>query len=215
MSTWFSEIDNQTQPIFTAICQHDFIKALTTGTLPKETFEFYIRQDSLYLAVYKKLLANIAARCDEVDECQFYLTAAAGVVEVELELHKLYAGKNVPTTASPSCELYNGFLANMVLLQPLSVAMAAVLPCFTIYQQVGEYILAQSKTEHNPYQAWIDTYASDEFARAVTQAVAITNRHAELADQATREKMNQAFTTAAKLEWKFWDSAYQQEQWEL
>ena len=213
MSDWYTTIEEQTQPIFEAICQHSFIKKLTDGSLDKEVFEFYIRQDSLYLSVYKKLLAAIATQCNDIDECQFFLHSAASTTEVELELHKLYADTSVPTEASPSCELYNGFLTNMVYLQPLSVAMAAVLPCYTIYQKVGEYILSLPRRENNPYQAWIETYGSEDFAKAVEQAKAIVNKHAKLSDEATRAKMSQAFIKAAKLEWMFWDSAYKKENW--
>ncbi len=36
---------------------------------------------------------------------------------------------------------------------------------------------------------------------------------AERADADTLEKMHQAYTRAAQLEWLFWDGAYHQRQW--
>lgn len=36
---------------------------------------------------------------------------------------------------------------------------------------------------------------------------------AETCDELTLQKMHEAYTTSAKLEWLFWDSAFEQRQW--
>ena len=53
---------------------------------------------------------------------------------------------------------------------PYEVAVAALLPCFWIYWEVGKHLLTIARP-HNPYQAWIDTYADEAFARGVRQYV--------------------------------------------
>lgn len=215
MSDWFSKVDQDISPIFKAICQHEFIQQLINGSLNKAVFQFYIQQDRLYLSVYKKLLAAIGSQSESNEDCQFFLTSATGVLAVEQALHQQYASNQASTQPSPSCELYTGFLARMVYTQPLPVAMAAVLPCFTIYKAVGDYILRQPQVEKNPYQDWINTYGGEEFAHATARAIEITNRHAENSNTKTLEQMNSAFIKAAKLEWMFWNSAFKQEQWEI
>ena len=66
---------------------------------------------------------------------------------------------------------------------------------------------------NNPYQAWIDTYAGEEFHTAVRNVIATVDKVAARCDADTLEKMHAAYTMGAKLEWLFWDSAYHQRQW--
>ena len=92
---------------------------------------------------------------------------------------------------------------------------AAVLPCFWIYKEVGDYILAHQTKENNPYQTWIDMYAGDEFAKSVERAIRICDELAEKCTEEQQNAMTEAFITCSKMEWMFWDSAYQLEQWKI
>ena len=217
MSNWYEQVNEQNSSILDAIKQHPFIIQLMDGTLPKEAFEFYIHQDAIYLAEYKKVLALVGTKCRETADIQFFLDAATGIIHVENALHQIFLKEAAARgTASPTCELYTSYLMSTVYQSSVEVGLAAVLPCFTIYKQVGDYILAnQTNKGDNPYQDWIDTYGGEEFANSVQQAVAITNQHAEHASDKAIELMNQAFNKASKLEWMFWDSAYHQELWKV
>jgi thiaminase/transcriptional activator TenA len=107
---------------------------------------------------------------------------------------------------------YTNFLLSTAALQPDEEAIAAVLPCFWIYQEVGRYI-AQHAIGNHPYQKWIDLYSGEDFAKAVASAIAIADEVAEATTPAMRERMVSAFTMSSRLEWVFWDSAYRKEQW--
>ncbi|MGH8906122.1 MAG: hypothetical protein ACRD0K_06330 [Egibacteraceae bacterium] len=50
-----------------------------------------------------------------------------------------------------------------------------ILPCYWIYWQVGK-ALVQRGSPDPAYQRWIDTYAGEEFAAAVAQVLALTDR---------------------------------------
>jgi thiaminase/transcriptional activator TenA len=90
--------------------------------------------------------------------------------------------------------------------------LAALLPCFWIYAEVGRDIHGRAAVG-NPYQAWIDTYAGEEFHDAVRAVIAATDAAAEGASTGLVARMHEAFATAARLEWMFWDSAYRLERW--
>lgn len=215
MSTWYDEIRVKTEPIFQEIVNHDFIKDLMTGTLSKDVFGFYVNQDTLYLLEYTKVLSHVGIKCYESQETQFYLEAATGIVEVEKVLHQLFLDKQyLNSEVSPTCELYNSYMARIVNNYSVEVGLAAVLPCFSIYKEVGDYVLAhQSNKDNNPYQAWIDTYAGEEFANSVAKAIEITNKYAATASKENLKLMEEVFLKTSRLEWMFWDSAYRQEQW--
>lgn len=217
MSDWFSQARRDTDTILTAIKAQPFIKELIDGSMRHDVFQFYVNQDALYLTEYKKALAMLAIKCNELSESQFFLESATGIIAVENALHAEFLEPEfISNEPSPSCELYTSYLARMTNAYSLEEGLAAVLPCFTIYKEIGDYILhKQDRNQANAYQKWIDTYASDEFAEAVNQAVAITNKYADKASAEMRQKMFAAFEKSSKLEWIFWDSAYRQEQWPL
>ena len=217
MENWYEETRKKTEHIFQAIIKHDFVIDLMQATLNKDIFGFYVNQDSLYLSEYKKSLVTVGTKCHDPSHTQFFYASATGIIEVEDALHKLFLKEEYRTPVpSPTCELYNSYLARIVNNSSVEVGIAAVLPCFTIYQEVGDHIFTQqTNKENNPYQTWIDTYASEEFTAVVQQAIDIANTYALTASPENLAKMEEAFIKTSKLEYMFWDSAYQQEGWKI
>jgi len=217
MNNWYDDVRGKTESVFQEIIKHDFVLDLMKGTLSKDVFGFYVNQDTLYLSEYTKVLAQVGVKCHQSDETQFYLESATGIIEVEKALHQLFLKEEyLNPTPSPTCELYNSYLARIVNNHSVEVGLAAVLPCFSIYKEVGDYILAnQLNKENNIYQEWIDTYAGEEFATSVAKAIAITNKYASSASKENLALMEEVFIKTSKLEWMFWDSAYKQEAWKI
>ncbi len=217
MSSWYEEVRAKTQPIFEEIVSHDFVKELMAGTLSTDIFGFYVNQDTLYLSEYTKVLSSVGVKCHESSETQFFLEAATGIIEVEKVLHQLFLKPEyLNSEPSPTCELYNSYMGRIVNTYSVEVGLAAVLPCFSIYKEVGDYIVAkQINKGSNVYQTWIDTYAGEEFAASVAKAIEITNKYAATASPKNLKLMQEVFMKTSKLEWMFWDSAYKQEKWKI
>lgn len=204
-------------PIYEAILAHPFNRELAAGTLASERFRFYMQQDALYLADFGRALAILGGRSDTPERMLAFVRFAEGAVVVERALHEEYFrlfGIEHPTTVQcPSCFAYTNFLLATVAIRSYEEGVAALLPCFWIYRQVGTHIHAQAAAG-NPYQRWIDTYAGEEFGRAVEQAIAIADRVAEESSATLREAMKAAFIASSRLEWMFWDAAYRLESWQ-
>ena len=217
MQNWYEQTRAKTEDIFQSIISHDFVTELTQATLDKDTFGFYVNQDSLYLSEYKKALVTVGSKCHRPEDTQFFYESATGIIQVEDALHKQFLEKKYSRPEpSPTCELYNSYLSRVVNNESVEVGAAAVLPCFTIYKEVGDFILkTQTNKDSNPYQAWIDTYASEEFELAVKQAIDIVNTYALTASPVSLAKMQEVFIKTSKLEWMFWDSAHKQEAWNI
>lgn len=211
---WSEQTWETIEPIYKRILELPFLHELMNGTLPMEKFYFYLQQDALYLSEYGKVLSGIASRLEDPNHRHAFLHFAADTITVERILHESYlknASASLYIGASPSCLLYTGFLSKQLLCYPVETALAAVLPCFWIYQKVGNYIVAHQTKGDNPYQAWIDTYGSEDFACTVQNAIAVCDAEAE--GSPLRVEMTDAFVSASKMEWMFWDSAYRLEEW--
>lgn len=203
-------------PIYEAIIEHPFNKELAQGVLQREKFVFYMQQDALYLVDFGRSLALMAARANQPESVLQFVRFAEGAVQVERALHESYFqefGIIEPTQVqAPACFAYTNFLLATVACRSYEEGMAALLPCFWIYREVGRHIHAHT-VPGNPYQRWIDTYASPQFSEWVDRAIAITDTCGEGANSALRERMREAFVISSRLEWMFWDSAYKMEKW--
>ncbi|MFT0814290.1 thiaminase II [Synechococcus sp. OH20] len=204
------------EPIYQQILDHPFNRELAAGSLSRQRFQFYLQQDALYLTDFARALALIGARSEGAERVVSFLNFALGAIVAERSLHESYFRLydiQPETTYAPACFAYTRFLLAAAALDPYEVAMAAVLPCFWIYREVGSAIYRTAQP-NNPYQQWIDTYAGEEFAQVVQQALNLTDSLAAQTTAAMREKMTAAFVAASRLEWLFWDSAYRLETWQ-
>src|SRR5258708_20304966 len=75
-------------PIWTAILRHPFVRGLTDGSLPRESFKFYAVQDALYLREFARALSLAGARATEDDWIIMFNEHAAGALKVERALHE-------------------------------------------------------------------------------------------------------------------------------
>jgi thiaminase/transcriptional activator TenA len=113
---------------------------------------------------------------------------------------------------SPACFMYTNYLLKTVALASVEEAVASLLPCFWVYQEVGKNIAA-TQQPNNPYQDWIELYAGEQFSISVNKAIHIANDLGNNASNHIKEKMIAAFIRSTELEWLFWDHAYHQKEW--
>ena len=90
MEKWSEKAWKEVEPIYRAILDHPFVRELAEGTLNRERFLFYIRQDSIYIANYCRVLAHIASRLTDTDQTEDFLRFAADGVAVERALHQSF-----------------------------------------------------------------------------------------------------------------------------
>lgn len=202
-------------PVYRQILEHPFNRELAAGTLEKSRFHFYLQQDSLYLVDFARALAIAAAKAHTPGYIVALLEFSQGAIVAERSLHQHYFdlfGIQPAQGQAPGCFAYTNFLIASTTQKNFEEGLAALLPCFWIYREVGLHI-HQCAAPDNPYQKWIDTYSGKEFREVVDRAIALTDRAADAVDAAGRQTMREAFVFSTRLEWVFWDSAYRQEAW--
>jgi thiaminase/transcriptional activator TenA len=206
-------------PIYQAIIDHPFNAELAAGTLNMDRFRNYMLQDGVYLIAYSRALSVAAARAGDTAHMVAFAESARNAVVVERALHENYfdkfgisPGEVLATEPSPTALGYNNFLMATAYHGPFEVAVAAILPCFWIYWEVGTHI-NKTVSGNNPFMAWIDTYVDEVYATTVKQAIRIADDIAEDASPTVLDQMHDAFRRGIQLEWLFWDAAYRMETW--
>jgi thiaminase/transcriptional activator TenA len=191
-----------------------FVTALGDGTLPLDRFVGYMVQDAHYLREYARVLATCAARADEVADLAFFARGAITAVEVEAALHARRAEGAVDPGPSPACTAYTSFLLATAQTGDYAELVAAVLPCYWLYADVGTVLAdrAAALTDH-PYGDWIGMYSDPAFAAATETVKAITDRLAATAGPAVVERMHARFALACEYERRFWEAPWVGESW--
>ena len=144
---------------------------------------------------------------------------AAEAIEVEQDLHTSLLGPLGLTTADvdatgsrPTTTAYMSYLTAVCATGTYAEAVAAVLPCYWIYRDVGRELIKRSSPDP-VYAQWIGTYGSAEFDSVVESVLAVTDRLGSEVGPAERERCHRHFSTTTRYEWMFWDAAYRELDW--
>jgi hydroxymethylpyrimidine/phosphomethylpyrimidine kinase len=198
-------------PDLDAIYRLDFIRALADGSLTERHFAYYLAQDAIYLNGYSRVLSRAAAIAPTEAEQLFWARSAQQCLEVESELHRTWLStRTVDSGLGPVTKSYVDHLLASSVSGSYGVLVAAVLPCFWLYAEVGatlhgQFLAAGSPSGH-PYADWLRTYADEEFAAATRQAVRITDDAARAASETERQAMRLAFRQSCRYEVEFFDA---------
>jgi thiaminase/transcriptional activator TenA len=207
------------EPIYAAILRHPFVTGLTDGSLPRPSFQFYAVQDALYLREFARALSLAAARAPRDEWIIMFNDHAAGALRVERALHEgffkefgLTPESVAATPPAPTNLAYTSYLTAVAYGAPFHEAIAALLPCYWIYWEVGK-ALERSGSPDPLYARWIGTYASGDFGSIVQAVLDCAEAVARALAPAERDAMRRHFLTTSRYEWMFWDMGYRGEAW--
>ena len=209
--SWRREVWKKSARIYDSILGLDFLNELSKGTLSNHSFARYIAQDEIYLKNYYKQMYMLADLMEDEQDRNLFLSFAQSGMEGEKALHDMLIEKygiDTEVEASRVTDGYNAHICEGIATGNPCIALASVLPCMWIYNQVGLHILNHSKLESNPYKEWILEYGQEEFTTGVNKVLKMIDVWAAKADKETREMMDHYYLKAALYEYAFWDYGY-------
>ena len=209
--SWSKEVWKKSSKIYNSILELDFLKELSEGTLDSDIFARYIAQDEIYLKNYYHQMNMLADMMESTDDKELFIAFAKSGMEGEKALHDMLIDRyGIETKVEPSkvTSDYNAHICEGIATGDLCIALASVLPCMWIYNQVGLHILNHSKLEGNPFKEWILEYGQEEFTTGVNKVLKMVDGWASKTDKQTREKMDYYYLKAALYEYAFWDYGY-------
>lgn len=217
--TFSAQLWGDISDIYQAILVHPFLTGLTDGTLPEESFAFYVIQDALYLRDYARALTAVASRAPTASAMRMFATHAAQANAVEQELHgslldELGISRELRQRAEPAPAnlAYTSYLLATVRGGSYAEGVGAVLPCYWIYAAVGRRLLAGGSPDPR-YQRWISTYGGDEYGAVVADAIAELDRVSHGLSVDERARVRRHFRATSRYEWMFWEMGWVRESW--
>jgi thiaminase (transcriptional activator TenA) len=208
------------EPIWRAIDGHSFLRELRAGTLPMNRFIYFILQDYLYLLDFAQVLCQCGAKSPNLETLELFARHALGAVEVERSFHASF-GKSLGLSRKqldsvikgPITQAYISHLQSVARNGTLGEIVAAVLPCYWIYGEVGRRLYRTLPTKPKIYRQWIEIYASEEYWKPVREQIQLMDRLGAVASSSEKKLMTAHFILSSRYEFMFWEQAYRLENW--
>lgn len=198
--------------LYARTLRHPFLRGLQDGSLPRERFQHYLMQDALYLGAFSKALQDLAARAPRPEWKEQFTRDATEAVTVEKQMHsEILASYGIqPDTAARMSNVnraYTVHLLNACAREPFAAAVAAMLPCYWIYWEVGKE-LKKGGSANKEYQRWINQYAGEDYGVTVRRVIGILEEAVAGVSPRERSRCRKLFLQSAQFEYDFWDSAW-------
>jgi thiaminase/transcriptional activator TenA len=219
MPAFTEELREKAELIWKANLQHPFVTGIANGEISLECFKYYVLQDSYYLSHFARVQALGASRGEDLYTTSRLAAHALGTSEAELALHEKFI-KQLEVTdeelanfiPAPTAYNYTSHLYRVAESGSLGEIIAAILPCYWIYHEIGEKY--KDATPDEPiFQEWIGTYGDEWFAELVHEQIKRLDELAENASVTERNKMTNHFLLSCQYEYLFWEMAYKMEHW--
>ena len=198
--------------ILQALFETPYMIEFAQGILPQEKFLFFKIQDILYLKEFSKGLIVIGDQ-----EAQYREKFHEWAKEINQELALLQFKFNtemINAEPSPSNLLYTSYLIRCLAENKFYKSLSAFYACHWVYHKIGRH-LRKLSPETNPYQEWILYYSSENFVKIVKDYKSILFKTIETLDENQIKECIDCFRITCKMEYKFWESAYNYEAWPL
>ena len=206
--------------IWRAIGGHPFLRELHAGTLPMDRFTYFILQDYVYLLDFAQVLCHAGSKSPDLETLELFARHALGAVEVERSFHESF-GKSLGLSRKqldgvpkgPITQAYIGHLQSIARSGSLGEIVAAVLPCYWIYGEVGRRLYRNRPSKPKIYRQWIEIYASEAFWKPVREQIRLMDKLGAAANSSDRKLMTAHFILSSRYEFMFWEQAYRLEKW--
>lgn len=197
-----------------AYVAHPFVRGIQSGTLAAACFKHYLVQDYLFLIHFGRAYALAAYKADTLEDIRAAAESLRVITEVEMGLHVEFCQDwgltEEQMQAAPEAEenmAYTRYVLERGMAGDVLDLHVALAPCMCGYADIGKRLAEDPATvwDGNPYRAWIEMYASDEYQEGTEQAMRAMDRLFERrAGENRMPDLVRTFEQATRLEIGFW-----------
>lgn len=161
---------------------HDFVRQLAAGTLPRPSFLHYLRQDYVFLLHFARAWALVFAKSDHLPEMQAAAGIAHALLHDEMPLHvRICAREGITeemlhqSPESPASMAYTRYVLAAGHSGDVLDLLAALAPCVLGYGEIG----LRHAGSGGPYDEWTMTYGGPDYQRLCHNVGALIDRALE------------------------------------
>ena len=212
--SFFEKLKSANSVVWADYTRHEFVRGLQTGTLPREAFEYYLKQDYLFLIHFARAYSLAAYKSDTLEQMKAATATVSALVESEMALHVQYCKEWGISEAemqqieeAPENMAYTRYVLEKGHAGDILDLYVALSPCVVGYGEIGERLSSSpdTVTDGNPYLPWIEMYAGEEYQEVSNGAIKQLDDLAEARlTEARFDSLSKTFREASRLEAAFW-----------
>ena len=204
--------------IWNGYLRHPFVRGLGDGTLDKEKFRFYLKQDYLYLIEYAKVFAVGIAKSDDAEIIRFLSDVIHQIFTSEMGIHRAYmqrfgvtAKEIADTMPSLDNRSYTSYMLRVAYEGGIAEILASVLSCALSYEYIAKAIVSEHPQAglHPFYGEWVSGYASEAYQKNNQRLVECFEAVAGELPEKQFLRCEEIFVTCSHYETAFWEMAWE------
>ena len=202
-----------------AYCHHEFVERIGDGTLPIESFRYYLEQDYLFLIHFSRAWALAVYKAGNVADMEWAAEILHSTLHTEMNLHVEFSQRyGVSQTDLENARearenlAYTRYVLDKGVAGDLLDLYIALTPCVVGYAEIGLRLSLEYESElpNNPYRDWIEMYSSEEYQALAIKSISHLERIGrERGGNARIEQLTETFRESTLLEEGFWSVCYQ------
>jgi len=197
------------------------VKGIGEGTLDKEKFIHYMKQDYVYLIEYSRVFAIGSTKANDLKTMTIFANLLHDTMNFEMDLHRKYAEKfNISneeleaTEPSATMTAYTSYMISQAQLGGVENAIAAVLACAWSYNWIGKKLAEwPGALEHDFYGNWVQMYSSEGFSEIAETCIGLINDIAKDKPEHELKRIEDIFVRTSYFEYMFWEMAEDVSMW--
>ena len=199
-----------------AHAEHPFVRAMGDGSLSLERFQFFMRQDYLYLIDFCRVLALASAKSPDLESMGRWARLLDETLNSEMALHRGFCAdfgiterELEETEPAPATVAYTRHLLETAQGGGIEEIAASLLPCQWGYDEIGRNLAARSAAPPESFHArWIAGYNAAEYRQVTDWLRRFVDGIGAAATPETRERMAGLFRASLLHEFAFWEAAW-------
>lgn len=197
---------------WTDYVEHKFVKGMGDGTLPRASFEHYLKQDYLFLIQFARAHALALFKSANVADMRAQLAGLKAILDVEMDLHiglcaewGISAEELERLPEARATVAYTRFVLDAGQRGDLLDLAVTLSPCTIGYAEIGTALMANATGNNDTYRVWIETYGGADYQATAEATRKEIERLAGLSlTEARYPRLLELFRQATRLETDFW-----------
>ena len=196
---------------------HPFVRGIENGTLDKEKFRYYIKQDYLYLTEYTKVFGIGIAKAKSIEVTKLFAHYIQLLTDGEMDIHRGYMGrfgvteKELADTPRALENLsYTSYMLRVAYEGGEAEVLAAILSCAYSYEMIARNIVRNNpdSVNHSFYGDWIRGYVSDEYSKENVVLFEMLEKLTEHYTDEQKKHIIDIYAACSRYELAFWDFSW-------
>ena len=220
--SFYDEMRHKTEALWEAIFAHPFVQGIGDGTLSRDRYEFFLKQDYVYLIDFSRVFSLAAAKAPALEEMGYFATLLEATLNTEMALHRrtceafgISVGDLEKTEPALITLSYSNLLIRTCYEGTIRDILTVLLPCAAGYGEIGRKLRLKGLPEDPFYRDWIQTYAADEYTEFTDWLIHRANHHAAGITETEKTRLFRLYLSSARFEYLFFDMSWKREGWKV